>query len=126
MNFDIVLTPEKDTLWFGGKYKFSIKIPDDYNNEPPEVRCLTKVYHPNIDIDGAVCLNILKKDWSPIWNMSAVLAGIYFLFTDPNPNDPLNHKAAEVLRDNYDQFKQNVLNSLKGKTIDGEKYDKFI
>jgi ubiquitin-conjugating enzyme E2 M len=91
MNFKAVYTPDSDSYWCGGKYEFSVNIPDSYPYEPPKVRCNVKIYHPNIDLKGNVCLNILKEDWKPTLNVSTILAGIYFLFTDPNPNDPLNH-----------------------------------
>lgn len=91
MNFSAIYTPEEDSYWYGGKYEFSINVPDAYPFEAPKVKCLTKIYHPNIDLKGNVCLNILKEDWKPTLNVSTVLAGVYFLFTDPNPNDPLNH-----------------------------------
>jgi ubiquitin-conjugating enzyme E2 M len=91
MELNGIYTPEKDSYWYGGKYEFTISIPDNYPFDPPKVMCLTKIYHPNIDMSGNVCLNILKDDWKPTLNVSTVIAGIYFLFTDPNPNDPLNH-----------------------------------
>lgn len=91
MNFKGLYTPDSDSLWYGGKYEFTISVPDSYPFNPPKVMCNTKIYHPNIDFKGNVCLNILKEDWKPTLNVSTVIAGIYFLFTDPNPNDPLNH-----------------------------------
>ena len=54
---DMVLTVKPDTgLWAHATFTFSIKIPDMYPHDPPKVKCLTKVYHPNIDLEGAVCL----------------------------------------------------------------------
>jgi len=38
-----------DSYWYGGTYKFLIKIPHDYPFAPPKAFCLTTVYHPNID-----------------------------------------------------------------------------
>jgi ubiquitin-conjugating enzyme E2 M len=125
MNFKATYTPEKDSIWYGGKYEFSISIPDTYNFNPPKVFCNTKIYHPNIDLKGNVCLNILREDWKPTLNISTVIAGIFFLFTDPNPNDPLNHDAAEVMRDNFNQFVLNVKKSLKGGNLYGEDFPRF-
>ncbi|NXH64716.1 UBC12 enzyme, partial [Rhabdornis inornatus] len=31
-----------------------------YPHDPPKVKCETMVYHPNIDLEGNVCLNILR------------------------------------------------------------------
>jgi hypothetical protein len=50
-----------------------------------------QVYHPNIDMAGHVCLNILRDDWKPVLALHAVISGLLFLFNEPNPNDPLNH-----------------------------------
>jgi ubiquitin-conjugating enzyme E2 M len=125
MEFKITYIPEKDSYWYGGKYEFAITIPPEYNISPPKVMCNTRIYHPNIDLKGNVCLNILKDDWRPTLNMNIVLAGLYFLFTDPNPNDPLNHEAATLMRDNHDQFVSNIKKSLKGGNMFGEDFPRF-
>ncbi len=125
MEFRIDYTPEKDSYWYPGVYEFSYTIPENYPFSPPKVLCKTKIYHPNIDLQGNICLNILKEDWKPTLNMSAVAAGVYFLFYDPNPKDPLNHAAAEVMRDNMDEFIANVKKSLKGGNMFGETFPKF-
>ena len=125
MNFKIEYTPEKDSFWYPGSYQFTFTIADDYPFSPPKVLCQTKIYHPNIDFQGNVCLNILKEDWKPTLNMAAVAAGVYFLLYDPNPKDPLNHAAADVMRDNMDEFIQNVKKSLKGGSLWGETFPKF-
>ena len=125
MNFTVTYTPERDSYWFGGKYKFSFEVSDQYPFSPPKVMCLTKIYHPNIDFQGNVCLNILKEDWKPTLTIATCLAGVYFLFTDPNPNDPLNHQAADVMRENLEQFKQNIKRSLKGGYCFGQEFPRF-
>jgi ubiquitin-protein ligase len=53
-----------------------------------------QVYHPNIDLSGNVCLNILRKDWSPVLTLYAVIHGLLYLFNEPEPNDPLNSGAS--------------------------------
>lgn len=61
--------------------------------EPPKVRFITPVYHPNIDAEGRICLDILnpppKGAWKPSLNISTVLASIALLLADPNPDDGL-------------------------------------
>jgi ubiquitin-conjugating enzyme E2 M len=61
---------------------------------PPQVLCKTRVYHPNIDLEGHVCLNILRDEWKPVLDINAVIYGLIYLFYEPNPNDPLNHGAS--------------------------------
>lgn len=49
-----------------------------------------QIYHPNIDLEGNVCLNILREDWKPVLNLQSIVVGLQFLFLEPNPEDPLN------------------------------------
>jgi len=51
---------------------------------------LTQIYHPNVDLEGNVCLNILREDWKPVLNLTSVMVGLQYLFLEPNADDPLN------------------------------------
>mmetsp|Transcript_14076 Transcript_14076/g.24060 ORF Transcript_14076/g.24060 Transcript_14076/m.24060 type:complete len:180 (+) Transcript_14076:294-833(+) len=123
MSFDVAFTPE-DGLYTAGTFRFNISIPVDYPHSAPKVKCMTKVYHPNIDMDGNVCLNILRQDWKPVLTLNAVLYGIQLLFSEPNPEDPLNKEAAELMRKNPAAFRQNVLQSVRGGYVSGVYYPK--
>ncbi|KAH8488192.1 hypothetical protein H0E87_024026 [Populus deltoides] len=80
-------------------------------------RRLLQVYHPNIDLEGNVCLNILREDWTPILNINIIIYGLFNLFTQPNHEDPLNSDAANVLRDDPDEFKSNVKRAMSGGSV---------
>ena len=92
-------------------------MPVSYPHEPPKVKCETKVYHPNIDLEGNVCLNILREDWKPVLSIESVVWGLQFLFSEPNPEDPLNKEAAKVLSQDPRQFQNNVRRSMSGAYI---------
>ena len=62
---------------------------------PPKVRFLTKIYHPNIDKLGRICLDILKSKWSPALQMRTVLLSVQALLSAPNPDDPLDTGVAD-------------------------------
>ena len=62
---------------------------------PPKVRFLTRIYHPNIDKLGRICLDILKDKWSPALQIRTVLLSIQALLSAPNPDDPLDNDVAD-------------------------------
>jgi ubiquitin-conjugating enzyme E2 M len=127
MKFDIYLrVDDRSSLWSGAQYHFTFTVPPGYPHEPPKVHCNTKIYHPNIDLSGNVCLNILRADWKPVLCISAVILGLNFLFLEPNPNDPLNHEAAELMRNNLSQFQDNVRRSLRGQTVSGQAFPRLL
>jgi len=82
-----IFGPE-DSPYVGGMFHLAIDFPVDYPFRPPHVRFTTKIYHPNINASGLICLDILKGQWSPALTISKVLLSITSLLTDPNPNDP--------------------------------------
>lgn len=121
MNISLTLSPEEG-YYAGGVFKFKITIPEDYPHRPPKVHCDTRVYHPNIDLDGNVCLNILRQDWKPVLTLSAVLYGLQLLFLEPNPDDPLNKEAAELLKRDKHAFRRNVEHSIRGGYVGGVRF----
>ncbi|KAL0583226.1 hypothetical protein ABG067_006834 [Albugo candida] len=112
--------------WKGAAYNFSFRIPPMYPHEPPKVRCHTKIYHPNIDLDGNVCLNILREDWKPVLDINSVIYGLIYLFYEPNSDDPLNREAAELFRSNPSEFARIVKRTLRGYSIQGIDFERFI
>jgi ubiquitin-conjugating enzyme E2 M len=54
------------------------------------------VYHPNLDLEGNVCLNVLREDWKPVLKINSIIYGLHHLFLEPNPEVPLNKEAAGV------------------------------
>ncbi|XP_066883368.1 NEDD8-conjugating enzyme UBE2F isoform X2 [Kogia breviceps] len=86
----------------GGKFQFETEVPDAYNMVPPKVKCLTRIWHPNITETGEICLSLLREHsidgtgWAPTRTLKDVVWGLNSLFTDLlNFDDPLNIEAAE-------------------------------
>ena len=84
-----VIMGPSDSPYAGGVFKVDIHFPTDYPFKPPKVSFMTKIYHPNVNASGVICLDILKNQWSPALTISKVLLSILSLLTDPNPDDPL-------------------------------------
>lgn len=117
MEFSLEIKPEMG-YWKGGRFNFNFKIPKKYPFEGPKVQCTDKVYHPNIDLEGKVCVNVLRP-WKPTYSVQIVLFGLIFLFTHPNATDPLNQEAAADMRKDAERFGQNVRASMQGRSIAG-------
>ncbi|WOH03024.1 hypothetical protein DCAR_0522415 [Daucus carota subsp. sativus] len=90
----IILGPEKSP-YEGGVFKLELFLPEDYPMAAPKVRFLTKIYHPNIDKLGRICLDILKDKWSSALQIRTVLLSIQALLSAPNPDDPLSENIAK-------------------------------
>ena len=126
MNFKMHLDLKNEQcIWKGGQYEFEIQVSNSYPHEAPKCYCKTPVYHPNIDLQGNVCLNILRADWKPVLGINAVILGLVFLFIEPNPDDPLNHEAAAVMRSSLANFGNIVKRTLRGGIYEGVNYPKF-
>ena len=87
-----------DSPYQGGVFFLNVHFPTDYPFKPPKCTFTTKIYHPNINGNGSICLDILKDQWSPALTISKVLLSIESLFTDPNPDDPLVPEIANVYK----------------------------
>lgn len=94
--FSVVIVGPEESPYAGGQFRLELFLPEDYPMAPPKVRFLTRIYHPNIDRLGRICLDILKDKWSPALQIRTVLLSIQALLSAPNPDDPLNNEAADA------------------------------
>ncbi len=94
--------------YVGGIFKLEIHFPSDYPFKPPKVVFKTKVYHPNINSAGNICLDILKDQWSPALTIGKVLLSISSLLMDANPKDPLVPEIANLYEKNRAEYENNA------------------
>ncbi|TRX90044.1 hypothetical protein FHL15_009145 [Xylaria flabelliformis] len=93
--FDVEIHGPSGSPYEGGIFKLELFLTDDYPMVPPKIRFLTKIYHPNVDKLGRICLDVLKNNWSPALQIRTILLSIQALLGAPNPEDPL---AADVAK----------------------------
>ncbi|KAI5462369.1 ubiquitin-conjugating enzyme/RWD-like protein [Mariannaea sp. PMI_226] len=75
LNFVLTIEPDEG-MYRAARFTFDFTINQNFPHEPPKVQCREKIYHPNIDLEGKVCLNILREDWKPVLNLNAVIVGL--------------------------------------------------
>ena len=100
-----IIGPEK-TPYESGVFKLEILFPNNYPFKPPKIKFITRIFHPNINRYGNICLDILDKQWSPALTINKVLLSISSLLSDPNADDPLDVRAAQLYNENREEFNQ--------------------
>ncbi|MCD9559187.1 Ubiquitin-conjugating enzyme E2 2 [Datura stramonium] len=113
MLWNAVIFGPDDTPWDGGTFKLTLQFSEDYPNKPPTVRFVSRMFHPNIYADGSICLDILQNQWSPIYDVAAILTSIQSLLCDPNPNSPANSEAARMFSENKREYNRKATGSVK-------------
>lgn len=102
-----IMGPDKSP-YENGVFYLDIAFPADYPYKPPRVTFNTRIYHPNINSQGGICLDILKEQWSPALTISKVLLSICSLLCDPNPDDPLVPQIADMYIRDKDEYERNA------------------
>ena len=99
-----VIMGPRDSPYQGGVFFLDIHFPTDYPFKPPKCRFKTRVYHPNINSNGSISLDILKDQWYVPCTIDKLLLSISSLLTDPNPDDPLVPEIANLYKSNRARY----------------------
>jgi len=95
----------ESTPYEGGHFLLEVIIPEGYPYSPPKIRFDTKIWHPNISSQtGAICLDILKNEWSPALTIRTALLSIQALLSAPEPDDPQDAEVANMYKKDYQGF----------------------
>lgn len=102
------ITGPSDSPYEDGNFQLNISFPQDYPFKPAKFQFTTKIYHPNVNPSGSICLDILSSQWSPALTTTKVLMSIQSLLTDPNPDDPLVADIARLYKNDRAKFNANA------------------
>lgn len=93
-----------DTKIYKGTYRFELTFPDDYPFRSPKLTTSTKIFHPNIDQEGHVCLKVLREGWMPSYSVNSIIISLMCCFEYLSPEDALNTEAGDLLEQDYEEF----------------------
>lgn len=98
----------KDSPYENGLFHLDIFFPPEYPFKKPSIFFKTRIFHPNIDSRGRICLDTINERWSPIFTISKALLSICSLLDDPNPDDPFNPDAADLYKKDRKKYIETV------------------
>lgn len=108
-HWQMMLTGPDETPYEGGVFSIEIKLPAEYPFKAPQVKFLTKIYHPNIKTDtGEICNDVLVARWGPTLNIRYTLETIRQLLVTPNADSPLEPDIAQEYMQRRDDFNKNA------------------
>ena len=120
--WSVLFTGPEDTIYEGGFFKAILSFPIDFPQNPPEMRFITEMFHPNIYKDGKVCISILhshgvdvfnsqekaEERWRPSLGVEQILLSVISMLNDPNCDSPANVDAAVMFRNNRKDYEKKV------------------
>merc|ERR1719231_293839 len=105
MHWNATIKGPVGTCYEGGVFNVDINLPADYPFVPPKMKFITKVWHPNISSEsGAICLDILKNEWSPALTVRTALISLQALLSAPEPDDPQDAVVAKQYKESHAEY----------------------
>lgn len=115
----VILGPDV-TPFEGGTFSLLLVFPETYPQDPPHVKFVSEMFHPNVYANGELCLDILNRRWSPSYDVLAILISIQSLLNDPNVDSPANASAAHLFSNDPCTYIKRVKESVEKSWMDVE------
>ncbi|KAK3090555.1 hypothetical protein FSP39_012643 [Pinctada imbricata] len=96
----------EETPYRGGHFYLRIDFTADYPFRPPKIWFQTKVFHPNIDKEGKICIDFLQDEWKPSYSIGYILMAICSLLLEPNLDNPISEEVADMCMNNPEEFRK--------------------
>uniref|UniRef100_A0AC35TR91 UBIQUITIN_CONJUGAT_2 domain-containing protein n=1 Tax=Rhabditophanes sp. KR3021 TaxID=114890 RepID=A0AC35TR91_9BILA len=124
--WEVLIIGPPETIYEGGFFKAILEFPTAYPQQPPKMRFISEMWHPNIDKNGHVCISILhqagedrfgyerpEERWLPVHTVETILISVISMLADPNFESPANVDAAKMQREDYPEFRKRVAQCVR-------------
>jgi ubiquitin-conjugating enzyme E2 R len=121
MEWNVFILGPPETAYEGGVFKALMTFPNEYPTQPPKLKFLSEFWHPNVYIDGTVCISILhppvddpysgeriEERWTPAQSVETILLSVISLLSDPNVSSPANVDASVECRNKHNVYKERI------------------
>lgn len=120
MEWSFIMIGPPDTFYEGGIFEGVLNFPKEYPNNPPKLKFITNIYHPNIYQNGNVCISILHEGideyeyesvnerWNPSQSVNTILLSILSILGCPNFDSPANIDASLEWKKSKDTYKKKI------------------
>ena len=107
--WNVLIKGPKKSCYENALFKLLLKFPENYPEDPPEIKFITKIYHPNISLDdGVICVSSKSTEWNNNRNIINIIYSIYDLLKNPNLSHGLNKEALLLYKNDFEGFKKKV------------------
>ena len=127
--FNVKIRGPDNTPYQGALFTINISIsnPLSYPKEIPFVKFITKIKHPNINLDtGYICLDILRNQWmGHSMELLNIIQHIHSLLRSPNPDDPFNIDIVRTYKNSYKEYLEEIVDHTK-KYGEKDKFNNYL
>ena len=116
--WNILLKGPNKSCYEDGLFKLSLEFPKNYPEDPPKIKFVTKIFHPNVSFnDGRICISSLSSEWDPTSNIINVIYSIYDLLKKPYLGHGLNSEALSLYQNDFEKFSKKVKEVIKQNSL---------